>query len=226
MKTFIVAIDGTAGSGKSTTALGLAKKLNFFYLDTGAMYRALTLSLLKSGFSLEAEKIKDLIEQTKIDLKKENNAYRVYLNGRDVTKEIRTPAVNERVSQVSALPLVREWMVKKQREIAQRKSVVCEGRDIGTVVFPKADVKIYMRANLLERARRRFKELKKKIVNANLSSIKNNLAFRDDFDSKRKYSPLRVAKGAIVIDTTNLSIKEEIELALLEVKKRIPKHSI
>ncbi len=225
MKPFVVAIDGTAGSGKSTTALALAKKLNFFYLDTGAMYRAFTLALIENGFSLDIEKIRQVIAHTEIVLKKQNNRYRVFLNGKDVSREIRATAVNEKVSQVSAVPEVREWMVKLQREIARDKCIVCEGRDIGTVVFPDADLKIFMQASLAERAKRRFRELKNKDLATPLEKISQNLAYRDDYDSKREHSPLRLPEDAVIIDTTNLTIEEEIELALLEVKKRLPKEA-
>lgn len=226
MRTFVVAIDGTAGSGKSTTALNLARELDFFYLDTGAMYRVFTLNLIRRGFSLDPIVIKETIARTKIDLLKKNDHYQVTLNGEDVTIEIRNAEVNEKVSQVSALPVVREWMVRRQREIAQGKSVVCEGRDIGTVVFPDAEIKIYMQASLEERARRRLKELDEKGFCTTFEEVLKNLSFRDNFDTKREHSPLRCAEDAIIIDTTNLTIEQELERALVQVRKRLARQKI
>jgi len=240
MHTVVVAIDGTAGSGKSTTAQGLAKKLGFFYLDTGAMYRAFTLNLIRHGYALDPAKVRQVVLCSIIDIKKDNGRYRILLNGEDVSAQIRTPEVNEKVSQVSALPLVRDLLVGRQRKMALGKSIVCEGRDIGTVVFPDADVKIYMHADIKVRAQRRLREFREKhlslrpmvpggdtvapkvIREFELQEVEKSLAFRDDYDSQRVHSPLRVAEGAIVIDTTNLTIEEEIELAYEHVLKRLP----
>ncbi len=222
MQTFVVAIDGTAGSGKSTTAQGLAKKLGFFYLDTGAMYRAFTLNLIRHGYVLDPAKVRQVVRRTTIDIKNDNGRYRVLLNGEDVSALIRTPEVNEKVSQVSALPVVRRWMVGLQRQVARGKSIVCEGRDIGTVVFPDADVKIYIHADIAIRAQRRLREFKEKHLASRVQNVAKNLAFRDEYDSQRVHSPLRMAEGAIVIDTTHLTIKEEIDLAHQHVLKRLP----
>lgn len=223
MQTFVVAIDGTAGSGKSTTAQGLAKKLGFFYLDTGAMYRAFTLNLIRHGFVLDPAKVRQVVRRTTIDIKNDNGRYRVLLNGEDVSALIRAPEVNEKVSQVSALPVVRRWMVGLQRQVARGKSIVCEGRDIGTVVFPDADVKIYIHADIAIRAQRRLREFKEKHPASKFQDVAENLAFRDEYDSQRVHSPLRMAKGAIVIDTTHLTIEEEIDLAYQHVLKRLPR---
>jgi cytidylate kinase len=224
MPKFVVAIDGGAGSGKSTTAKGIAQRLNFFYLDTGAMYRAITLKYLQNGGCTEAidvKLIKELIEKTNIDLRQENDENHVYLDNNDVTLEIRTPLVNDLVSPISAVPEVREWMVEKQRAIAKGKNVVCEGRDIGTVVFPNAQVKIYMQAELEVRAQRRLKELGEKEINVDINEVIENLAFRDNYDSSRQHSPLKKASDAIIVDTTDLTIEQEIDEVARIVRARL-----
>ncbi len=234
MAGFIVAIDGKAGSGKSTTAKGVAKRLNFFYLDTGAMYRAFTLKYLNTK-KTKTNAVVQLIEQDAIDLKlvatllknttieliKEDNELKVLLDGVDVSKEIRSPEVNNLVSPISAIKEVREWMVKRQREIAQGKNIVCEGRDMTTVVFPEAQVKIFMDADLSIRAERRRQELLKKGMNIEFEESLNNLKYRDDYDSTRQHSPLKIADDAIIIDTTNLTIEQEIDLVERIVREKL-----
>ncbi|MCX7994978.1 MAG: (d)CMP kinase [candidate division WOR-3 bacterium] len=225
MSGFVVAIDGKAGSGKSTTAKGVAKRLNFFYLDTGAMYRAFTLKYLRikktKDDNIDFELVYRLLENTTIELAQHNDELRVFLDGEDVSKEIRSPEVNQLVSPISAIKEVREWMVKKQREIAQGKNIVCEGRDMTTVVFPDAQVKIFMDADLPTRAERRRKELLEKGINISLEESLNNLKYRDDYDSSREHSLLKKADDAIVIDTTNLTIEQEIELVEKIVKDKL-----
>lgn len=229
MAHFIVAIDGGAGSGKSTTAKGVAKRLNFFYLDTGAMYRAFTLKYLRTlnkesediPEKVDMDLINELIKKTKIDLRQKDSENLVYLDEDDVTLEIRTQRVSNFVSQISAIPEVRKSMVKRQREIAENKKVVCEGRDIGTVVFPDAQVKIYMDADLNIRAQRREKELSEKKMEVPLDEVVKNLKFRDEYDSTRKHSPLKKAKDAIVVDTTNLTIEQEIDLVEKIIRERL-----
>ena len=224
MAKFVVAIDGGAGSGKSTTAKAVAKRLNFFYLDTGAMYRAVTLKYLQYGgdtSTIDMELIHKIIRETAIDLRQENTDIHVYLDDKDVTLEIRTPRINIFVSPISAVPAIRRWMVQKQRELAEGKNVVCEGRDIGTVVFPDAQVKIYMQADLKVRALRRQKELVEKNIRADIDEVVANLKFRDKYDSSRKHSPLKMAEDAIVVNTTKLTVEEEIELVEKVVRKRV-----
>lgn len=226
MKGFVVAIDGKAGSGKSTTARGVAKKLNFFYLDTGAMYRAFTLKYLlntRNYKNIDIKLVNKLLKNTKIGLIKDGDDLKVMLDGKDVSREIRSPLINNLVSQISAIKSVREWMVKRQRAIARGNNIVCEGRDMTTVVFPKAQVKIFMDANLKTRAKRRKKELNEKDIRVNLTEIIKNLKFRDTFDSTRKHSPLKKADDAIFIDTTNLTIEEEIALVEKIVRNRLNK---
>ncbi|HEX7319684.1 MAG TPA: (d)CMP kinase [bacterium] len=224
MARFIVAIDGGAGSGKSTTAKGVAKRLDFFYLDTGAMYRAAALKyIMKKGdpSSMDMEIIKDIIAHTEIDLRRSNGDIRVFLDGRDVSAEIRSLAVSELVSPVSAVPEIRAWMVGKQRAVAEGKNVVCEGRDIGTVVFRDAQVKIFMQADLKVRARRRALEMAGQNIKVELARVYENLAYRDQYDSSRDHSPLKKADDAIVVDTTDLTIEEEISLVEKIVKNKL-----
>lgn len=225
MAKFVVAIDGVAGSGKSTTAKGVARRLNFFYIDTGAMYRAFTLKYLRAvgarEKTIDGELIEKLLANTLLDLRREDNEEKIYLDGEDVSAAIRTPEVSGFVSQISAVPVVREWMVAKQREVAEHKRVVCEGRDIGTVVFPDAEVKVFMQADVAVRAARRLKELGDREINANGQEVIENIRFRDKYDSERNHSPLKKADDAIVVDTTDLSIEEEIEIVKEIVEERL-----
>lgn len=224
MARFVVAIDGGAGSGKSTTAKAVARRLDFFYLDTGAMYRAVTLKYLQSNGptdKIDRGLVRAIIEKTHIDLQKKNDSLKVYLDDRDVTEAIRTPPVNAFVSPISALPEVREWMVQQQRDVAAEKNVVCEGRDIGTVVFPDAQVKIFMLADLRVRARRRLKELEGKNIQTNLDDVIRNLTYRDELDSNRDYSPLKKAEDAVVVNTTCLTIDEEITMVEEIVRRKL-----
>jgi cytidylate kinase len=224
MARFVVAIDGGAGSGKSTTAKAVARRLDFLYLDTGAMYRAVTLKYIQCGGdpeSIDMSLIGQIITHTSIDLRQKENKTSVYLDEHDVTTEIRKPPVNALVSPISAIPEVRVWMVGKQREVAKEKNVVCEGRDIGTVVFPDAQVKIFIQADLKERARRRLKELADEKVDVTFQEVTENLKFRDDFDSNRSHSPLKKADDAIIVDTTDLTIDQEIDLVEKIVRERL-----
>lgn len=223
MSNIVVAIDGGAGSGKSTTARGVARELKFFYLDTGAMYRAATLKYIRCGGAepVDMRLVREIIQNTRIDLNVENDENHVYLDGEDVSVDIRMPAVNKMVSPISAVREVREWMVKLQRLAARGKNVVCEGRDIGTVVFPDARVKIFMYADLKVRAQRRVRECAEKKIPATLDDVVENLKFRDKYDSGRQHSPLRKADDAIEVDTTSLTIEEEIDLVKKVVLEKI-----
>lgn len=229
MAKFVVAIDGGAGSGKSTTAKAVAKRLKFFYLDTGAMYRAATLKYLRCGGStdnIDTALVREIIKHTVINLRQEGSKILVFLDNKDVTLEIRTTPVNNFVSPISALPEIREWMVQKQREVAVGKNVICEGRDIGTVVFPDAQVKIYMQADLKIRAQRRQKELDEKNIEADFNKVVENLKFRDKYDSNRVHSPLKKAEDAIILDTTDITIEQEVDFVekiVREKLKEIPK---
>ncbi|MBE0433398.1 (d)CMP kinase [candidate division WOR-3 bacterium] len=225
MAAFVVAIDGVAGSGKSTTAKGVARRLNLFYLDTGAMYRAFTLKYLRHRKADERDidvgLIEELLSTTAVDLCQEGDEVRVFLDREAVSLAIRTPEVSRFVSQISAIAEVREWMVARQREVAEGKRVVCEGRDIGTVVFPEAQVKIFMDADVKVRAARRLKEMGEKKMDTEMGEVIENLKFRDRYDSQRAHSPLKRAADAIVIDTTNITIDQEIDMVTKIVEKTL-----
>lgn len=215
MKKIIIAIDGPAGSGKSTTARLVAQKLGYIYIDTGAMYRALTLKVIELGIDPNDESsIIKVAENTKIELLYENGNLKVILDGKDVSEKIRSPEVTSLVSIVSAHPKLRDIMVKKQRELGRNGGVVMDGRDIGTVVFPDADLKIFMTADVRERAKRRQKELKAQGFDVEIEKLIKEIEERDKFDSTREIGPLKKADDAIEIDTTNLTIDEQVEIVL------------
>jgi len=208
----IIAIDGPAGSGKSTTAKKVAAQLNLMHLDTGAMYRAVALYILDQDiaeFHLNNHnQITQILDEIEIEFSNESN--NIFLNGRDVSVDIRENRVSEFVSEVSAIPLVRERMVLLQREISTGNDVVLEGRDIGTRVFPNADVKFFLNADVNERGQRRFKELMARGEEITLESVIREIELRDLKDSSREHSPLEKAKDAIEIDTTKLSIDAQV----------------
>ena len=208
----IIAIDGPAGSGKSTTAKKVAAELNLMHLDTGAMYRAVALYILNQ--EIAESRIRNPNQMTQIldeiEIKFSNETNNIFLNGKDVSVEIRENRVSEFVSEVSAISLVRERMVLLQREIATGSKVVLEGRDIGTRVFPNADVKVYLNADVNERGQRRFKELVKRGEKITLEAVIQDIELRDLKDSSREHSPLEKAKDAIEIDTTKLSIDAQV----------------
>ncbi len=219
LKKLVIAVDGPAASGKSTTAKLVAEKLNYLYIDTGAMYRAMTLKILQSGISpTDAAGIEAVAASTEIRLHREGSRLRVTLDGKDVTQEIRTPAVTAAVSAVSALKSVRDVMVREQRRMGKDGGVVLEGRDIGTVVFPEADVKVYMVAEVARRAQRRQKELRQQGIEIDVGTVTQDLIERDRKDSQRNISPLRKADNAIVLDTTNLTIDEQVERIISHVR--------
>ena len=208
----IIAIDGPAGSGKSTTAKKIAAQLNLMHLDTGAMYRAVALYILDQDIAESHLNNHNQMTQIldKIEIEFSNESNNIFLNGKDVSVEIRENRVSEFVSEVSAISLVRERMVLLQREIAAGNNVVLEGRDIGTRVFPNADVKVYLNADVNERGQRRFKELMKQGEEITLGSVIRDIELRDLKDSSREHSPLEKAKDAIEIDTSKLSIDAQV----------------
>ena len=208
----IIAIDGPAGSGKSTIAKLIAEDLGLVYLDTGAMYRLVTLKALNEGILGDFEKIKKMLNNLNIDIKE--NGF--YLDNVDVSDEIRKPIVSENVSDIAAIREVREKMVDLQRKFSESKNVILDGRDIGTVVFPNADVKIFLVADAKERANRRYKELVKKGENVKIEEIYENILKRDEIDSTRKESPLKKAEDAIEVDTTSKNI-EEVKKEILNI---------
>lgn len=208
----IIAIDGPAGAGKSTTAKLLAERLGFYYLDTGAMYRALTYFALKNGISpSDGEKLATAARKLHLGFDNRDGLNRTLVNGIDVSKQIRTPEVTAHVSEVSAHKKVREAIVAKQRELGKRGSLVAEGRDTTTVVFPGADVKIYLDASIAERARRRLLDLAKMGVSTSLREQEEEIRRRDEYDSKRAHSPLTKAREALLVDTTHLTIEQQVD---------------
>ena len=213
----IIAIDGPAGSGKSTIAKLIAEDLELVYLDTGAMYRLVTLKALNDGILGNLDKIIKMLDNLNIDIKE--NSF--YLDDIDVSEEIRKPVVSENVSDIAAIREVREKMVDLQRKFSESKNVILDGRDIGTVVFPNADVKIFLVADAKERANRRYKELVAKGENVRIEEIYENILKRDEIDSTRKESPLKKADKAIEVDTTSKNIEEVKNEILNIVRKKI-----
>ena len=211
----IIAIDGPAGSGKSTIAKLIAEDLGLVYLDTGAMYRLVTLKALNDGILGNLDKIIKMLDDLRIDIKK--NGF--YLDDTNVSEEIRKPVVSENVSDIAAIREVREKMVDLQRKFSESKNVILDGRDIGTVVFPNADVKIFLIADAKERANRRYKELVAKGENVKIEEIYENILKRDKIDSTRKESPLKKANDAIEVDTTSKNI-EEVKNEILYIIKQ------
>lgn len=213
-KTITIAIDGPAGAGKSTLARRLAGRLGFLYIDTGAMYRAVALWARRLGVAWDdAARLEQLARESRIELGPDG---RVWLNGEDVSEAIRDPEISEGASRVSAIPGVRRALVEKQQQMGRQASVVMEGRDIGTVVFPEAEVKIYLDATPEERARRRMKDLAARGVAADFAQVLEEMRRRDQRDSTRADSPLRQAPDAIYVDSTGMS-EDEVEQALLKI---------
>ena len=212
----IIAIDGPAVSGKSTIAKLIAEDLGLVYLDTGAMYRLVTLKALNDGILGNLDKIIKILDDLRIDIKK--NGF--YLDDTNVSEEIRKPVVSENVSDIAAIREVREKMVDLQRKFSESKNVILDGRDIGTVVFPNADVKIFLIADAKERANRRYRELVAKGENVKIEEIYENILKRDKIDSTRKESPLKKADDAIEVDTTSKNIEEVKNEILFLFKKK------
>ena len=218
----IVAIDGPAASGKSTSAKLLANELGFLYLDTGAMYRCVSWAVIKDEIDLSNDRqLLNFLKIFKIDLKNTGNRSSFYVNNKDVTDLIRKSNISQKVSEVSAIPDIRDFMVDIQRNYAKSENCVMEGRDIGTVVFPKAEVKFFIIASDEVRAKRRKLELESLGEKKSLSELIDEIRRRDDFDSNRGHSPLKKAFDAIEIDTTDLSIDEQVKLMLGIVKQKI-----
>ncbi|MFQ6611977.1 MAG: (d)CMP kinase [Fidelibacterota bacterium] len=216
----IIAIDGPAASGKSTTARLVAERLGFTYLDTGAMYRAVTLAVIRNNIPLNNEEsISALLDSLELRFLQQAGEQHLIMNGRDVSSEIRSGRVTEKVSAVSALPVVRQAMVKIQREIGSENDCVVEGRDIGTVVFPEAEYKFFIKADYETRARRRQKDLMNLGEYPSLDILVDDLKKRDQWDSSREFSPLKKAENAIELDTTNRTIEEQVNFVVNLVEK-------
>ena len=213
----IIAIDGPSASGKSTTAKGVAERLGITHLDTGAMYRATTYGIIESGINLnDVQSIHEFLKNMALQFDSFNH---VWINGKNVSKKIRTNKISSSVSAVSAVSAVRSKMVEIQRSIAKGKDCVLEGRDIGTVVFPSADFKFFLTADILVRAKRRLKDLEKIGEESTLNDLMSDIEKRDVLDSSRDVSPLVQAKDAIAINTSNLTINEQVEKIVQIIKK-------
>ncbi len=218
----IIAIDGHSSSGKSTVAKQLAAKLNIKYIDTGAMYRAVTLKLVRNNIDFnDIERIKGILSSTKIDFTNINGKNTVLLDGENVEDEIRGLEVANNVSEVSTIPFVRDFLVDMQREMGKSGGVVIDGRDIGTVVFPNAHIKFFVTADVEIRAKRRFDELKARGDDITYESVLSNLTKRDEIDSTRAHSPLKKAEDAILVDTGKLTRETQLEFVLEAVEQSV-----
>lgn len=222
MKPIKMAIDGPAGAGKSTIAKQIADKLDIIYLDTGAMYRAIALKCLQNNIDLEdTEAILRLLNNTQIDVEFQNNIQSVILDGIDISDEIRTTEVSNIASYIAKIPDVRKKLASMQRKIGRDKSIIMDGRDIGTYVLPNADIKIFLTASLEERAKRRWLEYRSKGECKDLDFVKREIEQRDRSDSTRKFAPLKKADDAIVIDTTDKSIEQVVDTIMQIINSRI-----
>ena len=228
MKNYIISIDGHSGCGKSTLAKKLAIELRYTYVDTGAMYRAVALFALQNGLMDEKGKLKadaiNEVEKLIIDFTEPNEQGESYiqLNGLVVEKEIRSIEVSDRVSEVSKHEFIRRKLVLIQQKFGKEQNIVMDGRDIGTVVFPNADIKFWIKASAQKRAERRWEEYKSKGEYVEFQKVLDNIISRDKQDSNREVSPLKKPKGAIEIDTSNINIEQTCDLALSYVKKLLP----
>lgn len=217
----IIALDGVASSGKSTTAKLVAQRLGYMHIDTGAMYRAVALKMLRCGVELtDNYSIDELLRTTVVSQREVDGQVRILLDGLDVTDDIRTPEISLWVGPVSEHPRVREHLVRWQRELGQPGGVVLEGRDIGTVVFPDADLKVYMTADLRTRARRRRKEMLARGIDEPLPEVEAALEARDLRDSSREHSPLRKAPDAVELDTSDMTIGDQVDRIVELARKR------
>ena len=209
---FIVAIDGPAGTGKGTITKIIAEKMNLINIDTGAMYRCVTLECIRKGISpSDIGKIEEILENIDIELKHEGGEQKVFLNGEDVSDQIRTPEVDSLVAVYAALKVVRDKVTPMQQKMGEKADIIMEGRDIGTVVFPNADVKIFLDCSLEERARRRYKQNLEKGINESYEEVLKSIKERHKLETEREIAPFIKADNAIVVDSTNLSIDEVVE---------------
>ena len=218
----IIAIDGPAASGKSTSAKLLADKLNFLYLDTGAMYRCIALAVIENQIDINNEQsLKDFIESFKLEMRTVDGVSVFLINGENVSKKIRTSSISKKVSEISAIPSIRKYMVNMQRSFAKNTKCVVEGRDIGTVVFPKATIKFFMIASVEVRAKRRQLELRRLGEELTLKDLQKDIEARDKYDSERSHSPLKKAFDAIEIDTTNMTLRDQLRVMVKNVNLKI-----
>ena len=220
----IITIDGPAAVGKSTMGKLIARELGFLYIDTGAIYRAITWKVLKNNINVNDENIiSNLVSNTcvtieKVNCKSLNDYYHIFVDGEDITEEIRNPRIDQNVSQIARLPKIRKQLIYLQRKLAEKGNIVMEGRDIGSVILPQADIKFYFTASEEERIKRRYRELINKGYRIDYEEVKKQIIQRDKIDSKRKYAPLIKAKDAILIDSTEKSIEEAKDNILKIIK--------
>ena len=215
-----IAIDGPAGAGKSTIARAAAQRLSYLYVDTGALYRAIAFFMQERRLDNEAE-IVAALGDVEVNLKFVDGVQRVFLCGEDVTEKIRTPQISMLASKISAIPEVREFLLHLQRDLAQKNNVLMDGRDIGTVILPNADVKIFLTASPEARAQRRHKELLEKGLESRYEEVLADILKRDHDDSTRAVAPLKRAEDAILVDTSDCNLEESIELVLRVVKENL-----
>ena len=219
---FAVAIDGPAGAGKSSVAKAAAKELGFVYVDTGAIYRTIALHVLRQGVDPhDAPAVEALLPHIQVELAYTPEGQKMLLNGEDVTGLIRTPEVSMATSACSAIPAVRAFLLERQRDMAREHDVIMDGRDIGTVVLPGADVKIFLTASPEDRARRRFDELRKRGQEADYDTVLRDIILRDEHDTRRSAAPLRQAEDALLVDTTGNSLDESLDVLLETIKERL-----
>lgn len=224
MKKIIITIDGWSSCGKSTLAKQLAKQLGYVYIDSGAMYRAITLYFLRNVVDISSKKeVEKALENITLEFEynEKSKQSEILLNGENVEYMIRDMIVAEKVSDVAAVKEVREFAVDQQKKMGKKKGIIMDGRDIGTTVFPRAEVKFFMTADIAVRVERRFKEMYEKNPNVSIEEVKSNLEMRDYIDSNREVSPLRQAKDAIVLDNTNLTMEQQLKFALSTVEKNL-----
>ena len=222
---FIVAVDGTAGSGKGTITKIISEKLNLVSIDTGAMYRCVALECINQGIEYtEIEEVKKVLENISIELKKENGNQLVFLNGEDVTEDIRTPEVDSQVAKFAAVKEVREKITPMQRKMGENNDIIMEGRDIGTVVFPNADVKVFLDCSVEERAMRRYKQDLEKGIQTTYNQILESIKERHRLETEREIAPLKKAPDAVYIDSTGMTIDEEVDAVIKVINEKRRMH--
>ncbi len=218
---FIVAVDGTAGSGKGTITKIIAERLNLVSIDTGAMYRCVTLECIEKNIKYtEIEKIKEILKEINIELKKEEGKQLVFLNGKDVTGKIRTPEVDSLVARFAAIKEVRDKITPIQRKMGENNNIIMEGRDIGTVVFPNADVKVFLDCSVEERAKRRYNQDLEKGIKTTYEEVLESIKERHKLETEREIAPLVQAPDAVYIDSTNMTIEEETEAVIKVIEQK------
>ena len=211
-----IAIDGPAGSGKSTVARSIAEKLGLLYLDSGAMYRAVTLLAIRDGLASDSPKLLEQVQTCHIEF--QDNGKKILLNAEDVSVQIRAPAVNRRVADIAKIPEIRHEIVKHQQRIGAEGRIIAEGRDLTTIVFPDADFKFYLDASVTERAKRRLAELQAQNEDITLAAVETEISDRDETDKTRAHSPLRPAEDAVSLDTTDKTIAEVVDCIIKTIK--------